>query len=205
MTLCELRGMVAANMTTRKVISAKELRESGIEIICKEIINRDADIAVYKNGYVLYHVGKHSTVFFVPECSSYSYDSVETASVLEGSFFENEAWYVRLIMEGEDRMTENFRKSDVKQKTCSYSDYETDYLEDMADPSGDFVTELLGKEYVDELMNQLTAQQRTAIYYYYIEGLTQEQIGRMMHISNVSVHRLITRGLASLKTHLSEN
>lgn len=86
----------------------------------------------------------------------------------------------------------------------SYDDCELDYLKDMSNPNGDFITELLSREYIDELMSLLTVQQRTAIYYYYIEGLTQEQIGRKMNISNVSVHRLIARGLASLKAQLSE-
>ena len=57
------------------------------------MINKDTDITVYKNGYVLYHAGSKCTVFVLPEKGCYSYDSVNVASVLDGEFFENEAWY----------------------------------------------------------------------------------------------------------------
>ena len=72
------------------MISAKMLRESNTEIVCKEMINKDTDITVYKNGYVLYHTGIKCTVFVLPEKGCYSYDSVNVASVLDGEFFENE-------------------------------------------------------------------------------------------------------------------
>lgn len=199
-TLRELRGMVTINRTTGRMISAKELRESNIDIVCKEAINKSTDITVYKNGYVLYRVGNRCTVFFVPEKGSYSYESVDTtASVLEGEFFENEPWYMRLIIEGEDRMTENFRKNESKKVLGSYSDMDTEYSEEFSDPGADFVADLLCREYIDELMNLLTQQQRTAIYCYYIQGMTQDQIARNMHISQQSVMRLISRGIATLR------
>ena len=96
-TLRELRGMVTINRITGRMISAKELRESNVDIVCKEAINKGTDITVYKNGYVLYRVGNRCTAFFVPEKGSYSYESVDTtASVLDGGFFENEPLYSKL-------------------------------------------------------------------------------------------------------------
>ena len=199
MTLREVRGFVTGSKKTGRVITAKELRESGEEIICKEMINKNSEIALYKNGLVLYRVGTRSTVFHLPEAGSYSYDSVDTPSVLDGEFFENEVWYMRLIIEGEDRFTENSRKNESKQVNCSYSDFATEYWEEMADPGADFVADLLQQEYIDELMALLTQQQRMAIYSYYIEGMTLDQIAGKMHISHQSVDRLIRRGIASLK------
>ena len=114
MTLRELRGMVTGNKVEGRMISAKMLRESNTEIVCKEMINKGTDITVYKNGYVLYHTGSKCTVFVLPEKGCYSYDSVNVASVLDGEFFENEAWYFRLILEGEDRIAENGRKKEAK-------------------------------------------------------------------------------------------
>ena len=205
MTLRELRGMVTGNKVEGRMISAKMLRESNTEIVCKEMINKDTDITVYKNGYVLYHTGSKCTVFVLPEKGCYSYDSVNVASVLDGDFFENEAWYFRLILEGEDRIAENARKKESKKMEGSYSQLEADdRCVDMADPNADFVARLLEEEYIDELMSILTVQQRTAIYAYYIEGMSQKQIAKRMNISCPATYRLIMRGIEKLRKYVSE-
>lgn len=205
MTLRELRGMVTGNKAEERMISAKALRESNTEIVCKEMINRDTDITVYENGYVLYRTGSKCTVFSLPEKGCYSYDSVNEASVLDGDFFENEAWYFRLILEGEDRITENGRKSEAKRVEGSYSQFEADdRCGDMADPNADFVARLLEEEYIDELMSILSAQQRAAIYAYYIEGLSQKQIAKRLNISCPATCRLIMRGIEKLQKYVSE-
>lgn len=205
MTLRELRGMVTGNKVEGRMISAKMLRESNTEIVCKEMINKDTDITVYKNGYVLYHTGSKCTVFVLPEKGCYSYDSVNVASVLDGEFFENEAWYFRLILEGEDRIAENGRKKEAKRIEGSYSQLEEeDHCVDMADPNADFVARLLEDEYIDELMSILSVQQRAAIYAYYIEGMSQKQIAKRLNISCPATCRLIMRGIEKLQKYVSE-
>ena len=104
LTLKELKEMVNLTENNGRVPTAKQLIESGEQIIVKEVLAKESTISVYANGFVLYRAGKHYTVFSISDCGNYEYESVKGASKKYGSsFFDNENWYVRLIMEAEDR------------------------------------------------------------------------------------------------------
>ena len=85
----------------------------------KELKN-DTWIAAYQNGYALYCACGHSTVFPVHTCGAYLYMSSGVSSYLPEQFFEKEPWYVRLVLEGEDRLEHNQRAKE-QERTASYS------------------------------------------------------------------------------------
>ena len=68
LTLKELRGMVTVTESEDRVPTAKQLLESGAEVIVKEALTRDTTISVFANGFVLYRAGKHYTVFSIEDC-----------------------------------------------------------------------------------------------------------------------------------------
>ena len=108
LTLKELKNMVETAKETERVPSNRMLRESGAAVAAKERIDAQTEITVYENGYVLYQVGRRSTVFPIHSCGGYTYEFDRKNSFsLKGDFFENENWYIRLILEGEDRMIKN--------------------------------------------------------------------------------------------------
>lgn len=62
LTLKELKKVVKVADMKADTPSAKALKESGAEIVVKEVLETDASIAVYENGYVLYQEGTKTTV-----------------------------------------------------------------------------------------------------------------------------------------------
>ena len=76
-------------------------------------------LLVFAEGWVLYRVGKYATVFQVHSCGGYCYETYEQQIYVDTVFFEKQEWYVRLMLEGEDRLAKN-RESSWKGKTVSY-------------------------------------------------------------------------------------
>ena len=65
LTLRELRNLITIAECPKRVPTPKQLKESGIEVIAKEMIDKETWICVYANGLVQYRVGKRYTVFEV--------------------------------------------------------------------------------------------------------------------------------------------
>ena len=77
LTLKELKKVVKVADMKADTPSAKALKESGAEIVVKEVLETDASIAVYENGYVLYQEGTKTTVFPLHKCSGYEYENAD--------------------------------------------------------------------------------------------------------------------------------
>lgn len=140
-----------------KTPTAKQLRESG-RLVEKEELGEDTEICVYRNGYVLYRVGRHSTVFPLYLCEEYVYMSGKNVVCLAEQFFENEKWSVRLMLEGEDRLKRN---QDEKERRWNIS---CDLVSDkwaVEDELIESIPERLEEqEMVDEILQALTDRQR---------------------------------------------
>ena len=129
LTLRELRNMVEVAEVEGRVPSVKALLGAKVPIIVKELLSEQAEISVYQNGFVLYRVGKRATVFPLHSCKEYIYDSnIEALTNINERFFDNENWYIRLILEGEDRLVKNQEVRNGK-KTISYSAVAEDWNE----------------------------------------------------------------------------
>ena len=121
--------MVEVAEVEGRVPSVKALLEAKVPIIVKELLSEQAEISVYQNGFVLYRVGKRATVFPLHSCKEYIYDSnIEALTNINERFFDNENWYIRLILEGEDRLVKNQEVRNGK-KTISYSAVAEDWNE----------------------------------------------------------------------------
>ena len=106
LTLQELKQVVSNREERRKVPSAKYLRENDVAV-AKQRLMDCAEIIAYQTGYVLYCVGDYATVFPLFTCRDYVYEAERKIAVVEENFFDDQPWYVRLILEGEDRLWRN--------------------------------------------------------------------------------------------------
>lgn len=202
--LKELKNMVEVADVKKRVPKPKALRTSNIPIVVKEVIGADSDITVYANGYVLYREENRTTVFPLHQCKSYEYEtSCGENEKLGAGFFENENWYMRLIMEGTDLLFRSQEKIQINHGICSYSGVSEEW-EELKDPKESILDEVLRKEVVEELLNSLNEKQRKAVMLYYFEELNQKDISKIMGISQQSVAGLIKRALTIMKKN-SEN
>ena len=153
LTLQELKQVVSNREERRKVPSAKYLRENGVAVARQRLVDC-AEIIAYQTGYVLYCVGDYATVFPLFTCRDYVYEAKRKIAVVEEDFFDNQPWYVRLILEGEDRLCRN-RETREHNNCISYSCISEEWCE-LMDKRQCLLERIIAEETVRELMELLT-------------------------------------------------
>ena len=197
LTLKELKKIVKVADMEKRIPSVKSLKEH--KVVVKEMINADTTISVYDHGYVLYTAGNQSTVFPLHSCDDYEYVSVTGDNKeFNKEFFDNENWYIRLLMEAEDRMAYSQSKISTNHGVFSNSDG-TDDAEIMRGSSKDFVDDVIDREILNALIKELTERQKTVLNLVYFEEMRQQDVADYLGIKQQSVNDLLNRALKTMK------
>lgn len=197
LTLKELKKIVKVADVEKRIPSVKSLKEH--KVVVKEMINADTTISVYDHGYVLYTAGNQSTVFPLHSCDDYEYVSVTgDKKEFNKEFFDNENWYIRLLMEAEDRMAYSQSKISTNHGVFSNSDV-TDDAEIMRGSSKDFVDDVIDREILNALIKELTERQKTVLNLVYFEEMRQQDVADYLGIKQQSVNDLLNRALKTMK------
>lgn len=197
LTLKELKKIVKVADMEKRIPSMKSLKEH--KVVVKEMINADTTISVYDHGYVLYTAGNQSTVFPLHSCDDYEYVSVTGDNKeFNKEFFDNENWYIRLLMEAEDRMAYSQSKISTNHGVFSNSDV-TDDAEIMRGSSKDFVDDVIDREILNALIKKLTERQKTVLNLIYFEEMRQQDVADYLGIKQQSVNDLLNRALKTMK------
>lgn len=197
LTLKELKKIVKVADMEKRIPSVKSLKEH--KVVVKEMINADTTISVYDHGYVLYTAGNQSTVFPLHSCDDYEYVSVTGDNKeFNKEFFDNENWYIRLLMEAEDRMAYSQSKISTNHGVFSNSDV-TDDAEIMRGSSKDFVDDVIDREILNALIKELTERQKTVLNLIYFKEMRQQDVADYLGIKQQSVNDLLNRALKTMK------
>lgn len=197
LTLKELKKIVKVADMEKRIPSVKSLKEH--KVVVKEMINADTTISVYDHGYVLYTAGNQSTVFPLHSCDDYEYVSVTSDNKeFNKEFFDNENWYIRLLIEAEDRMAYSQSKISTNHGVFSNSDV-TDDAEIMRGSSKDFVDDVIDREILNALIKELTERQKTVLNLVYFEEMRQQDVADYLGIKQQSVNDLLNRALKTMK------
>ena len=197
LTLKELKKIVKVADMEKRIPSVKSLKEH--KVVVKEMINADTTISVYDHGYVLYTAGNQSTVFPLHSCDDYEYVSVTGDNKeFNKEFFDNENWYIRLLMEAEDRMAYSQRKISTNHGVFSNSDV-TDDAEIMRGSTKDFVDDVIDREILHALIKELTERQKMVLNLVYCEEMRQQDVADYLGIKQQSVNDLLNRALKTMK------
>lgn len=196
MTLQELKEIVPVPEGGIKIPSAKRLRETG-GIVAEKRLENDAWIAAYRNGYALYHAGGHSTVFPIHTCGDYLYISSGVRSFLPGRFFEKEAWYVRLALEGEDRLAHNQRVKE-QDRTVSYHALSEEW-QAMGDKVETPLEKLLHRENEEEMLRCLTQRQKLVVCRCIFQQKSRKETAAELGISSPAVSAILSQAARRLR------
>lgn len=197
LTLKELKKIVKVADMEKRIPSVKSLKEH--KVVVKEMINADTTISVYDHGYVLYTAGNQSTVFPLHSCDDYEYVSVTGDNKeFNKEFFDNENWYIRLLMEAEGRMAYSQSKISTNHGVFSNSDV-TDDAEIMRGSSKDFVDDVIDREILHALIKELTERQKMVLNLVYFEEMRQQDVADYLGIKQQSVNDLLNRALKTMK------
>ncbi|MDD3186290.1 MAG: sigma factor-like helix-turn-helix DNA-binding protein [Anaerostipes sp.] len=201
MTLKELRTMVGSVDKEMRVPSVRKLTESRVPVVVKEKLDQKAELTVFANGYVLYRIDNRVTVFPIPECQSYCYEDVSGAGeTISSDFFENENWYVRLILEGEDRLKENQR---IRQNTreVSYSIVSEDWAV-LGTEANRALDHLIEMETIQDILKNMDERQRYAFMRYHIDCATQKEIANELDIPRTTLTDILRKTMKMVREEM---
>lgn len=209
-TLRELMAQVDPPRKTLRMPKAKDLREQGDILVM--YTQGDCLLEVYKCGYFIYANSERHTVQSISRCASplwYESSVPKMGDLINIDHFLDEPFYIRLILEGEDRITAN-RQSQEEKKTTSTDNIglESSYLED---PNSNFFDKCLAEEdYQSNLIKlstalaSLTERQRIAFIKYYAEEKTYQEIADALGCAKQTVYEYVKRSLEKVRKSFEE-
>ncbi|GAA6276398.1 hypothetical protein F170042I7_25840 [Blautia caecimuris] len=189
--LQELKQLIGCPVPEQRIPTANYLKNNERSIMERKI-NETAAITVYPNGYALYEADGSATVFPVHPCGDYCYGFPPYVCTVSARLFEKEAWYIRLILEGEDRL---FRNLETKEQnhTVSYHFVAEDWQE-LADAEDSVFDCVIQREMIRNVLGCLTGRQRRVMEAYAVEGKTMKEVAKELGITVTAVSWLLIRG-----------
>ena len=196
LTLQELKGIIEIPEQRTKIPTAKNLRDTGRAVAEKQLEN-NTWIAAYQNGFALYHACGHSTVFPIHTCGAYLYVSSGVSSYLPEQFFEKEPWYVRLVLEGEDRLDRNQRAKE-QEKTVSYHAISEEW-ETMGNVKENPLEYLIDRENREEILHYLTERQKAVVSLCFFQQKSRKEAAKELGISSPAVSTILSQASRRLQ------
>ena len=206
MTLRDLRKIVP-DVSGKRIPGKNNLKVES-EVVA-EYQSTDFALTVFASGYVLAeHLGRW-TVFPVHDCGAYEYEVAEDdpfigkrQTAFDEEYFLDLPWTIRLTLTAEDRLEQNAEIREGK-LIAKHPDYIRDFgwLQGFT-PS--YEHELMRKLEWEEVMESLTERQRKVMELW-LDGYTQEEIGRILGIDRSTVATHITCARKNIAKALKKN
>lgn len=194
MTLKELQSRIERTKE-KKLPTAARLRSGISTLVVSRTFNGGAQLSVYENGFALYQSFGKSTVFRVDACGGYTYFGRTARSELDENFFRDAEWWVRLMMEGEDRLTHN-QTALAERHECLY-----EASPDTASDAEDFLNNIILRETLEAAFSLMTERQREIVVMYYIDGMGVKEIAAIYGIT----HQAVSVTLSDVKKKFRKN
>ena len=201
MTYQELQENIEIGRNDLRVPSLNYLKKQS-SIVASRKLGSDTNIMVFENGYAAYEVGRHKTVFPVCRCGDYVYQSSFGIVCIRKDFFDKQAWYMRLVLEGEDRLSVN--EEVWKNRKCiSYELFSEDWPL-MEDTGATILEHIIQKETIDEILELLTEKQRLVVYRLYFRQETRKEVAEDLGITEEAVRRISNRAIRSIRKYVPD-
>ena len=196
LTFRELKGMSVIPEAGTKFPTARYLRECDVPIVAVQRTD-GVSLTAYRNGYAQYCVYKHSTIFPFHLYEECRYECNSQIIYVPGQFFEDKAWFVRLILEGEDRLSKN-QEAKEQRRCISYPSVSEEW-ESLADRKEFVLERMIKREAIEKIMETLTGRQRRVIYLYYFQRETQREIASELGISRATVAGILAQAVRKMQ------
>ena len=208
-TLRELLEMIGAVGRAEKTPTARTLREKKHEDGTVEQIQplaetADGNCKVYANGYAVYSNNTGTTVLWLADCCSFTYqfdglkdkekDYISQRCTVGEDILGSQPWFIAVMLRGDHQVERNSmdRKGDRRGQNKNISlDYVTEEKEAAEWNSGYHFESpeqaLIRKEMLREQLRKLTDRQREVFLLYHQCGYTQQEIAEMLGITQKAV------------------
>ena len=124
------------------------------------------------------------------------YEKEDLSSIQNMKFYLLRSLKNKLIYESIKKSTKEVYNATFSYSQEPSSDYRFDFIED------DETKQL--KFYVEKAFENLTNKQKEAVYLYYIEELSYDEIGQMLNMNRQSVKNTVHRALLRLRERLGD-
>lgn len=111
----------------------------------------------------------------------------------------NKVWYLRLVLEREDRLNRNHEEKE-RNWNISYSAISEDWFA-MENLTESVLEQLAKQETVAEILQDLSERQKCIIQKYYLQEETQEQISNELGISQQAVSATISHAIRMIRSN----
>jgi RNA polymerase sigma factor (sigma-70 family) len=195
-----------------KIPTYKAIRESEVPVFIEKLVQCSESVVriiVYANGYVVYQIENRITVFPVNAKEGYCYKTVEETSAneertLSEDFFDNQEWYWKLMLLGEDRLAHNLAGRD-KARCISYSGMPEE-CEFMEDRTQKIVERIARREQVKEMLGVLNKRQKQVVKLAFWGQKTHKQIAEELGMkSRTAVTNMLNRALKKMEDSFYED
>ena len=198
MTLKELMEVVDRADNSKTAPKHRELLSMEATIVVKKEFAEGAEITVFSNGYVLMVDDKRRTVFRLHDNEDVEFKAAKgNSSIFNRSFFENEKWYVYLLLVGSERLEKNQDRLLGSHKV--YSSDAVGLHEFFTKEEPDVLEHVIREETEKEIKKKITERQQYAINAYYCEEISQEVIAENLGISQQATSKLIKRSIQEIR------
>lgn len=167
-------------------------------VVCREL-DGGTKISVYQNGFALYQTEGGNTVFRVDRCGGYTYFGRNEQTELSEDFFANTDWWVRLLIEGEDRLTHNRKVLSEKYESFYEGDSEAFY--NLYGTEQTPMEALMTNELLEKAFSMMTERQRVVVTMHYLDGMGVQEIADVFSIS----HQAVSATLSDVKKKFQKN
>ena len=221
-TLRELLEMIGAVGRAEKTPTARALRErkredGTVEQVRPLAETADGDCKVYANGYAVYSNNTGTTVLWLADCCSFTYqfdglkdkekDYIAQGSTVGEDILGNQPWFMAVMLRGDHQVERNSmdRKGDRRGQNKNISlDYVTEEEEEAAEWNPGYRFEsperaLIRKEMLREQLGKLTDRQREVFLLYHQCGYTQQEIAEMLGVRQQSVYESLKAAEAKVR------
>lgn len=208
-SLRKLMTLVEDTKNIRKLPTVKEILER--TDVLATFSSSGSTLTVYKCGFFLYTSGRRSTVQDIQRClNPVWYDTATNKIAVPAEQFLDMPFYVRLVLEGEDRITANQQSQENKKTTSTDNlDIESSFLKDK---DSDFVTRWLDAEDVSnnrrkltQALKTLTPHQYDAVIKYFVSEMTYQEIADEMGCAKQTVYENVKKALEKMRNYLTAN
>ena len=212
MTLRELLSLLPSTKG-KSVPTPKALKNSAAPVV--SYTGTDISLTVYNNGFALARDTKRYSVFRVDACKDYHYDTEHadlasqknsaTKPDIDFEEFLDMPWTVRLMLTASDKLEENNDQA-AHRAIAVHPSAAADVNEYNKAAHGKSVEDqVISKMMKEEMLQKLTDKQREVFTLYYEERYTQQEIGRMLHLTTSSVNQRLKSAVAKIRKYMAEN
>jgi len=193
----------AESTPTPKALRERKLEDGSVEQVSPLGEALDGACKIYANGYAVYSNGIGTTVLWLPDCRTFTYqfDELRDAekeylpqrSLVGEDVLDGQPWFMAVMLRGDHQVERNARdrKGDRKGKDQNVSlDEITEKEEATWRPGCRFENPedaYIRKETLEEQLSKLTEKQREVFLLYHQVGYNQYEIAEILGISQPTV------------------